>query len=83
MITHFMNHKRFLQARNQFFDLSTQITDDGNNKTILTTGKVTQNQDELIETPVFTVEITIEDMEDMINNLKSHIKQIRKENEKN
>jgi hypothetical protein len=78
-----MNHKRFLQARNQFFDLSTQITDDGNNKTILTTGKVTQNQDELIETPVFTVEITIEDMEDMINNLKLHIKQIRKENEKN
>jgi len=29
------------------------------------------------------VEITIEDMEDMINNLKAHIRQIKKQNEEN
>ena len=82
MITHFMNHKRFLNARNQYFDLETTITDQAGSKTLFTTGKVEQHQDEMIEKPVFTVEITIEDMEDMINNLKSHIRQIKKLNEK-
>lgn len=86
MITHFMNHKRFLKARNQFFDLETKITDQNESITRLTTGFVEQHQDELIEKPIFTVEISIEDMEDMINNLKSHIRQIKNlknENETN
>jgi molecular chaperone GrpE (heat shock protein) len=50
---------------------------------VLTTGEVNQVQDELQEIPRFAVEITIEDMEDMINNLKAHIRQIKKEHEEN
>lgn len=83
MITHFMNHKRFLKSRGQFFDLETVILDDHSSRTVLTTGEVNQVQDELQEIPKFAVEITIEDMEDMINNLKAHIRQIKKEHEKN
>jgi hypothetical protein len=83
MITHFMNHKRFLKSRGQYFDLDTRITDDGTSRTVLTTGEVNQVQDELQEIPKFAVEITIEDMEDMINNLKAHIRQIKKEHEEN
>jgi hypothetical protein len=83
MITHFMNHKRFLKSRGQYFDLDTRITDDGTSRTVLTTGEVNQVQDELQEIPRFAVEITIEDMEDMINNLKAHIRQIKKEHEEN
>jgi hypothetical protein len=37
----------------------------------------------MVEIPKFAVEITIEDMEDMINNLKAHIRQIKKQNEEN
>lgn len=73
-----MNHKRFLKSRSQFFDLDTVITDDLNSRTLFTTGEVTQVEEELIDVPRFSVEITVEDMEDMINNLKSHIKQIKK-----
>lgn len=83
MITHFMNHKRFLKSRSQFFDLETMILDSSTSRTVLTTGEVKQEQEELVEIPKFAVEITIEDMEDMINNLKSHIRQIRKQNEEN
>ena len=83
MITHFMNHKRFLKSRGQYFDLETMIQDDHTSRTVLTTGEVNQVQDELQEIPKFAVEITIEDMEDMINNLKSHIRQIKKEHETN
>jgi hypothetical protein len=78
-----MNHKRFLKSRGQFFDLETVILDDHTSRTMLTTGEVNQVQDELQEIPKFGVEITIEDMEDMINNLKSHIRQIKKQNEEN
>ena len=78
-----MNHKRFLKSRGQFFDLETVILDDHSSRTVLTTGEVNQVQDELQEIPKFAVEITIEDMEDMINNLKSHIRQIKKEHETN
>jgi hypothetical protein len=78
-----MNHKRFLKSRGQYFDLDTRITDDGTSRTVLTTGEVNQVQDELQEIPRFAVEITIEDMEDMINNLKAHIRQIKKEHEEN
>lgn len=78
-----MNHKRFLKSRSQFFDLETVILDDHTSRTVLTTGNVNQVQDELQETPKFAVEISIEDMEDMINNLKSHIRQIKKEHETN
>jgi len=78
-----MNHKRFLKSRGQFFDLETVILDDHSSRTVLTTGEVNQVQDELQEIPKFSVEITIEDMEDMINNLKAHIRQIKKEHEKN
>jgi hypothetical protein len=78
-----MNHKRFLKSRGQFFDLETVILDDHSSRTVLTTGEVNQVQDELQEIPKFAVEITIEDMEDMINNLKAHIRQIKKEHEKN
>lgn len=73
-----MNHKRFLKSRSQFFDLDTVITDDLNSRTLFTTGEVTQVEEELIDVPRFSVEITVEDMEDMINNLKSHIRQIKK-----
>jgi hypothetical protein len=78
-----MNHKRFLNSRSQFFDLETVITSKNGSKTILTTGEVKQVQDEIQEIPKFAVEITIEDMEDMINNLKSHIRQIKNQNETN
>jgi hypothetical protein len=78
-----MNHKRFLKSRGQFFDLETVILDDHSSRTVLTTGEVNQVQDELQEIPKFAVEITIEDMEDMINNLKAHIRQIKKEHEEN
>jgi hypothetical protein len=78
-----MNHKRFLKSRGQFFDLETTIIDDITSRTVLTTGEVNQVQDELHEIPKFAVEITIEDMEDMINNLKAHIRQIKKQNEEN
>ena len=78
-----MNHKRFLKSRGQFFDLETVILDDHSSRTVLTTGEVNQVQDELQEIPKFSVEITIEDMEDMINNLKAHIRQIKKEHETN
>lgn len=81
MITHFMNHKRFLKSRSQYFDLDTRIIDDGTSRTVFTTGNVKQEQEEMVETPKFAVEITIEDMEDMINNLKAHIRQIKKQNE--
>jgi hypothetical protein len=76
-----MNHKRFLKSRSQYFDLDTRIIDDGTSCTVFTTGEVRQEQEEMVETPKFAVEITIEDMEDMINNLKAHIRQIKKQNE--
>jgi adenylate kinase family enzyme len=76
-----MNHKRFLKSRSQYFDLDTRIIDDGTSRTVFTTGNVKQEQEEMVETPKFAVEITIEDMEDMINNLKAHIRQIKKQNE--
>lgn len=50
---------------------------------LFTTGNVKQEQEEMVEIPKFAVEITIEDMEDMINNLKAHIRQIKKQNEEN
>jgi hypothetical protein len=78
-----MNHKRFLKSRGQYFDLDTRIIDDGTSRTVFTTGEVKQEQEELVEIPKFAVEITIEDMEDMINNLKAHIRQIKKQNEEN
>ena len=83
MITHFMNHKRFLKSRSQFFDLETVILDSSTSRTVFTTGEVRQEMEELVEIPKFSVEITIEDMEDMINNLKAHIRQIKKQNEEN
>lgn len=83
MITHFMNHKRFLKSRGQFFDLETMIIDDSTSRTVFTTGEVKQEMEEMVEIPKFSVEITIEDMEDMINNLKAHIRQIKKQNEEN
>ena len=83
MITHFMNHKRFLKSRSQFFDLDTRIIDGSDSRTVLTTGEVRQEMEEMVEIPKFAVEITIEDMEDMINNLKAHIRQIKKQNEEN
>jgi hypothetical protein len=76
-----MNHKRFLKSRSQYFDLDTRIIDDGTSRTVFTTGNVKQEQEEMVEIPKFAVEITIEDMEDMINNLKAHIRQIKKQNE--
>jgi hypothetical protein len=76
-----MNHKRFLKSRSQYFDLDTRIIDDGTSRTVFTTGEVRQEQEEMVEIPKFAVEITIEDMEDMINNLKAHIRQIKKQNE--
>lgn len=78
-----MNHKRFLKSRGQFFDLETMIIDDSTSRTVFTTGEVKQEMEEMVEIPKFSVEITIEDMEDMINNLKSHIRQIKKQNETN
>ena len=78
-----MNHKRFLKSRSQYFDLDTRIIDDGTSRTVFTTGNVKQEQEEMVEIPKFAVEITIEDMEDMINNLKAHIRQIKKQNEEN
>jgi predicted nucleic acid-binding protein len=78
-----MNHKRFLKSRSQFFDLDTRIIDGSDSRTVLTTGNVKQEMEEMVEIPKFAVEITIEDMEDMINNLKSHIRQIKKQNEEN
>jgi hypothetical protein len=78
-----MNHKRFLKSRSQYFDLDTRIIDDGSSRTVFTTGNVKQEQEEMVEIPKFAVEITIEDMEDMINNLKAHIRQIKKQNEEN
>jgi adenylate kinase family enzyme len=78
-----MNHKRFLKSRSQFFDLDTRIIDDGTSRTVFTTGNVKQEMEEMVEIPKFGVEITIEDMEDMINNLKAHIRQIKKQNEEN
>lgn len=78
-----MNHKRFLKSRGQFFDLETMIIDDSTSRTVFTTGEVKQEMEEMVETPKFSVEITIEDMEDMINNLKAHIRQIKKQNEEN
>jgi len=78
-----MNHKRFLKSRSQFFDLETTIQDDHSSRTVFTTGNVKQEMEEMVEIPKFAVEITIEDMEDMINNLKSHIRQIKKQNEEN
>jgi len=78
-----MNHKRFLKSRGQFFDLETMIIDDSTSRTVFTTGEVKQEMEEMVEIPKFSVEITIEDMEDMINNLKAHIRQIKKQNETN
>jgi hypothetical protein len=78
-----MNHKRFLKSRSQYFDLDTRIIDDGTSRTVFTTGNVKQEMEEMVEIPKFGVEITIEDMEDMINNLKAHIRQIKKQNEEN
>ena len=78
-----MNHKRFLKSRSQFFDLETVILDSSTSRTVFTTGEVRQEMEELVEIPKFSVEITIEDMEDMINNLKAHIRQIKKQNEEN
>jgi predicted nucleic acid-binding protein len=78
-----MNHKRFLKSRGQFFDLETMIIDDSTSRTVFTTGEVKQEMEEMVEIPKFAVEITIEDMEDMINNLKAHIRQIKKQNEEN
>jgi predicted nucleic acid-binding protein len=78
-----MNHKRFLKSRGQFFDLETMIIDDSTSRTVFTTGEVKQEMEEMVEIPKFSVEITIEDMEDMINNLKAHIRQIKKQNEEN
>jgi hypothetical protein len=78
-----MNHKRFLKSRSQFFDLDTRIIDGSDSRTVLTTGNVKQEMEEMVEIPKFAVEITIEDMEDMINNLKAHIRQIKKQNEEN
>jgi predicted nucleic acid-binding protein len=59
------------------------IIDDSTSRTVFTTGEVKQEMEEMVETPKFSVEITIEDMEDMINNLKAHIRQIKKQNEEN
>lgn len=79
--THLSNHKRFLKSKNRFLDLDTKINEDSSSKTILTTGNIRQVQDELNEEATFMVEVTIEDMEDMIDNLKSHIRKIKKANE--
>lgn len=79
--THLTNHKRFLRSKNCFLDLDTKINEDSSSKTILTTGNIRQVQDELNEEATFMVEVTIEDMEDMIDNLKSHIRKIKKANE--
>jgi predicted nucleic acid-binding protein len=59
------------------------IIDDSTSRTVFTTGEVKQEMEEMVEIPKFSVEITIEDMEDMINNLKAHIRQIKKQNEEN
>jgi molecular chaperone GrpE (heat shock protein) len=59
------------------------IIDDSTSRTVFTTGEVKQEMEEMVEIPKFAVEITIEDMEDMINNLKAHIRQIKKQNEEN
>lgn len=83
MIKHFINHKRFLKSRGRYFELDTKILDDNTSRTIFTTGLVNQDQDESEVIPVYTVEVSIKDMENMIDILKTHIKQIKKENEEN
>jgi hypothetical protein len=44
---------------------------------------VNQDQDESEVIPKYSVEVSIKDMENMIDILKAHIKQIKKENEEN
>ena len=83
MITHFINHKRFLKTRTEFFELRTVITDDSNSHTVFTTGQEIQDQDESEVIPKYSVEVSVKDMENMIDILKMHIKQIKKQNEKN